>query len=419
MSISLRIYILIFLLGLTFRAAYGVANLARAESVQATLTLPDEQQYWMMAQSWAAGEGFRDELGMQATRMPLFVGGLGMLANLKHGLIAAKVLQWLIGASAGLFVASLAGRWISAGVGILAGVLVAVDPFFVYFSSLLLTETLFVTALCAWWWAGWPMAVSGEVVSRRRCVLTILLIVLCVYVRESSLGLVALWLAWICWRRRFDRKSMLNAALTIFAIILALLPWAYRNHRVTGHWCWLTHRGGISLFDGVRPGATGASDLGDVKASPEVAGLNEAEWNAYFMKKSKKAILDDPGRILRLAGVKWLRTWNPLPNDASYQSVALRWISGLWTIPIYLLAIGGIVWIAMTNRRRITVISGLLLPAIFLSLLHAIFVGSVRYRLGAMPMLEILAAGGMIALLTRFQKPQLRRCGLESDASRD
>lgn len=392
------------MLGLALRAGYGIARMVRAESVEATLTLPDEQQYWMMAKSWTAGGGFRDELGMQATRMPVFVGGLGLLAHFDHGLVIAKVLQWVVGACAGLFVAALAGRWISAAAGILAGVLVAIDPFFVYFSSLLLTETLFLTVLCAWWWAGWPLAMRGESMSRRRWALTILLIALCVYVRESSLGLVVFWLAWVSWRRGFDRRSMANAALTIAAIVAALFPWAYRNKQVTGHWCWLTHRGGISLYDGVRPGATGASDLGDVKAAPEVAGLDEVAWNAHFMQKSKDAILDDPARIIRLAGVKWLRTWNPVPNDAAYQSAGLKWISGLWTIPVYVFGIAGIVWIARAKPHKMTLISGLLLPAVFLSFLHMLFVGSVRYRLGAMPMLEVLAAAGVVGMLHRFKR---------------
>ena len=41
----------------------------------------------------------------------------------------------------------------------------------------------------------------------------------------------------------------------------------------------------------------------------------------------------------------------------------------------------------------------LLLPALYLSALHNLFVGSVRYRLSAMPMLEVLAAVALIALV--------------------
>ena len=43
----------------------------------------------------------------------------------------------------------------------------------------------------------------------------------------------------------------------------------------------------------------------------------------------------------------------------------------------------------------------LLLPALYISALHTLFVGSVRYRLPAMPMLEMLAAFALVALFDR------------------
>ena len=39
----------------------------------------------------------------------------------------------------------------------MAGLLVAIDPFLILLSSLLLTETLFITALVALWLAGWDL----------------------------------------------------------------------------------------------------------------------------------------------------------------------------------------------------------------------------------------------------------------------
>jgi hypothetical protein len=41
----------------------------------------------------------------------------------------------------------------------------------------------------------------------------------------------------------------------------------------------------------------------------------------------------------------------------------------------------------------------LLLPAAYFTLIHMVFVGSVRYRLPAMPFIFILAAVGLCALL--------------------
>ncbi len=181
--------------------------------------------------------------------------------------------------------------------------------------------------------------------------------------------------------------------MVVLVVIAALLPWAVRNRQVCGKWCWLTHRSGISLYDGVGPQATGASDLGHVKQMPAVRGLGEVEWNRYFLRESMRSIRDDPARIVRLAGVKLARMWNPFPNADTYRSSAARWVAAGWTLPIYALTAAGAVW---TTRRRVrggwrTVVM-LLLPAVYLCMLHGLFVGSVRYRLAAMPMLLMLAA---------------------------
>ena len=91
-------------------------------------------------------------------------------------------------------------------------------------------------------------------------------------------------------------------------VAVCLVPWAVRNRQVTGDWCWLTNRAGISLYDGVGPGATGDSDRGEIKRMPAVRGLDETTWNRYFLTESVRAMREDPVRILRLALVKIGRT---------------------------------------------------------------------------------------------------------------
>ena len=73
--------------------------------------------------------------------------------------------------------------------------------------------------------------------------------------------------------RRLHGRAWLGFVIALAIVVVSLLPWAARNRRVTAHWCWLTHRLGISLYDGVGPRATGAGDLGGIKAMPEVAEL--------------------------------------------------------------------------------------------------------------------------------------------------
>ena len=220
---------------------------------------------------------------------------------------------------------------------------------------------------------------------------------LCIHIRESSILFAGALVLLILLVRR-DRQALAGSVLVVLIVFLSLLPWAYRNSKVIGQWCWLTSRGGISLYDGVRPGATGASDLGDVKNSPEVEDLSEAEWNDYFRQASYQAIADDPLRIAGLAITKLTRTWSPVLHAAEYQSRLIRTVFIVWYIPLYIMAAIGL-W---SIRGNYATWIALLIPTISICCLHSVFVGSVRYRLGALPTLAMLAVLGTHWLINHY-----------------
>ena len=387
---------ILFLLALVARAGFGLA--AAERHTEGGLQFDDERWHWSIAQSCRAGEGMVGEFGHRAERMPVYPWFLSFFAGSSHGLGCARAAQWVLGALAACFTYFLARSLCGPTAGFLAGCIVALDPALVGSASLLLTETLFVTAVAALWWVAWPLR-RPEGGSWMRWTSVGLLAALCVHLRESSLLLVAALAVYLIVVRR-DRRAVGGVVGIVLISVASLLPWAYRNSRVIGQWCWLTTRGGISLYDGVRPGATGASDLADVKNAPEVAGLSETEWNRYFLRQSARAIADDPLRIIRLAFVKLGRTWSPVLNAAEYQSPLIRLVFAAWYLPFYALIVMGI----YARRREASVLIGLLLPTLCLSLIHSFYVGSVRYRLGALPTLAVLAAVGAMLLVNRLRR---------------
>lgn len=411
LDLSRRWLAILFLVALAMRAGWGAYRLAGSADPNAR-EFPDEVQYWRMAESLSAGEGLRDEFGFTATRMPLYPGWLSLFVSMPHGVVCAKVAQWLIGSLAAVFVAGMATRLLNdRRVGLLAGLLVALDPFFVFFSSLLLTETFFITLLAAWWWIAAPVA-TGRPVSIGRWLAMGALGAVCVYARESALGLILLAIALCVLLRGFERRTIRGAAVAVALIVIFLLPWGWRNQRALGDWVWLTTRGGVSLYDGVRPGATGASDLADIQQMPAVRGVGELEWHRYFLAESFRAIRENPRRIMALAPKKLARMWNPFPNVDAYQSGRVRAVSAGWSLPIFVFALAGIVLVSRRSKGAMggfQTVAFLLLPAIYLTVLHSLFVGSVRYRLGAMPMLEILAASAIMVLVDRLTLSDTKR----------
>ncbi len=353
------------------------------------LTFPDEQQYWALAQSLHEGRGLIGEFGHRIDRMPLYPVLLAPAVAFEHGVIIARVGQWGLGALGAVAVACLGCRLGSRRTGLAAGLITACDPGLVGSASLLLSETPFVTLVAWWWLIGWPLGRPGHVA---RWLAVGVLAAAAVYVRPSVLVLVPLWSLWVWARRRFAWREAVGPAFVVAVVVLSLVPWGYRNLRVTGHWCWLTTRAGISLYDGVRPGATGASDLGEVKGSPAVRGLSEQEWDRFFSDAAWQAMRDDPARVFRLGVVKLARTWSPFLHADELGSPAIRILFAAWSVLLYI-AVGLGFW---TRRKHVEEWSGLLLPAIMICALHFFYVGSVRYRLGAIPALSVLAAFGVV-----------------------
>jgi hypothetical protein len=98
---------------------------------------------------------------------------------------------------------------------------------------------------------------------------------------------------------------------------------------------------------------------------------------------------ENPGRVVELAAIKFVRMWSPLPNAAEFQNWFFRLAVLFGYTP---LMIGGI-WGAIRYFRRGWPYMLCIAPAIYLTLLHLIFVSSIRYREPAMLSLAVLAAG--------------------------
>lgn len=398
----------LFVLAAGIRLGWVVYRFSPEQSAE--LMYPDEHAYWHVARSLAAGEGMEDDLGFHATYMPGYPLFLAIWTSLSHPLFWARVGQTLIGACAAPLTYWLttitclnktdhtANRLQLTHIAPLAaGLAVAFDPFFLYFSSLLLTETLFITTLLAAW-VGLMTLVTRR--TNHHWLMTALLslaMLACIYLRPSSLLVIAAGLGLLAVIRHRQPKAWLSVALVSIVLFLGLLPWAYRNHRTIGQWRWLTTRGGISLYDGVQQGATGASDLAHTKTMPAVKGMSETQWDAYFKQQAYEAIRNNPKRIVKLAGAKFLRIWSLTPNVETYRTGPMAWISAFWMLLILTTAIIGWWYV----RHDIVSWLILLTPALVFTGLHMIFVGSVRYRLPAMPMLMVLSGIGLSRIIVR------------------
>ncbi len=212
-------------------------------------------------------------------------------------------------------------------------------------------------------------------------------------------------------------KHLRIAAVMLAGLCVAMSPWWIRNALVAGRFVPTSLQVGPSLYDGLSPTATGASEMSFVPqfvaeqqaadAQPDVdtTGLFEDRLDRRMRDAALAWTRQNPGRVLQLAGIKFWRMWSPVPNAAEFSSTKLRLILAATFTPVFLLALVG----AWRYSRRDWPYLLLVLPAIYFTCLHMIFVSSIRYRQPAMLPLIVLAAAvvaGGIGLLSKVQSPR-------------
>lgn len=387
--------LLILLLGAGLRVGFSLWRGADEASLQA---LPDQREYLECAREFGRGGEMRyfdARFGqwIYAARppgYPMFIWLCG--TSVRTVQLAQAGLDALTALAAFLLVKRLGlGRW-----SLLAAAGVSLNPLLIYFSSLLLTETLYTTLLT------WAMVLLVG----RQWLGGSLLLSLGVLVKTSGMPLaLVLPLAAAATAGLGARRALAIGAVGVVVLVLTLWPWAERNRQVLGERVWLSSNGGITLYDGVHPQATGASDQRFTEALPEVASLGELERDRWFKRAAREAMAQDPMRMLKLAVVKAARTWSPVPLSESFGRRLYVVIGLVWSAPVFLLALAGAV---VTLRQGGLVPRGqillLLLPMLLLTLMHALSVGSLRYRMPVEPLLAVLAAAGVAVLLTRTRR---------------
>lgn len=281
---------------------------------------------------------------------------------------------------------------------LIASALVAVEPFIVGSSALILSEGVFIPLMVL---ALWSMAVlwrgAGEgprqTPGRRGLIAfgTGIVAGLASLVRPSwALFVPAMLLAWVVAPGKGNRpESLRGAALVALGVAAAMAPWWGRNFEVYGRFVPTALWVGASLHDGLNPGADGSSDMRFLEA-PDLVVLDEEEQDAELRRRSWAFVRAEPGRTAGLAVVKAARYWSPWPNAGEYRSSWAAIASASVVLPVYLGLVAG-AWDRKRDVRALVLLGG---PIVYFCILHMIFASSIRYRVpGSVPAMGLAAIG--------------------------
>lgn len=385
---------------------------------------PDSNQYMIYARNLVSGLGYNTlpDTAWFALRTPGYsllialvykVFGAGNFSNFLVVLIQA-VLSSLTCVYIFLIGNKIAGR----AVGYLSGLFYAVYPFSVFYSAYILSETLaiFLFVICVWFLI--------NITERRGYVYAVLAGLSFGYlhlVKTSVFPLIlALGILLIVADLKRIGGNVLRFVVMFVAVMAIVAPWAIRNYTVFGKFISSSTMGGFVLYSGNNPkNVTGGGIYPDDLDYPADIKTKYAEQlklsSEYFLSENKdrtslrkiaeieleidnmykqKAvdfIKKNPGRFISFGFKKFGRLWRVTPYASDYSSAKYKIISILSygvLIPFFLI---GIV-LAIIKWK---VWYAIILPILYITAVHCVFIGSVRYREPVMPFFIIISCFGV------------------------
>ncbi len=359
------------------------------------LISPESEGFIALARSLLAGEGYLlwgEPTSQHMPGYPFFLAGVfALFGELTLGV---GLVHSVFHAGSALILFFLGRRLYGERVGLLAGFIAALFPFYLFYAPFVLSETLIVflgmLSLFFTYRAGegrfWSFVWAGLVLG------------VMVLVRPTSLGLIPLMLLYLLWR---GRKRLANVGLgvgaTVLIVVLVLTPWIVHNWKLQGKLLLASPEIGQSLWRGTNPRASdyvgGYSDARNIAPLPHPVpqNISEVEKDSYYYRAFVEYVREHPTRFFALLPYKLVNMWRPTWEGSS----AKNWVVlGAPYVGLMLLA-----FLGFSRARRNW--EGSVLLFVFLSYwisIHLVFYSLLRYRLKAMSPLILFAALGLAVL---------------------
>ncbi|OGR82358.1 MAG: hypothetical protein A3J74_02770 [Elusimicrobia bacterium RIFCSPHIGHO2_02_FULL_57_9] len=290
--------------------------------------------------------------------------------------------------------------------GRLALAISAVYPFFIYYSGMLMSETIYIAALVPGLW--WLCASLSE--SRRICwqapAAGFALGLAALSRAEAAPSAIIIWLACAaaCAKKRWPWRAWALAVL-FWAIPLSI--WAARNKATAGIFKLDTH-GGMTMLHGTVLFEQNEQDtslaMKTLKQMPfyqQAQGLPNEQRDNIYLREALNFMFHNPGLTLAQWTRKFVNFWRLYPRiDKQYHETihshpgaglnrAALVIISLFVEPFLIL--GGF-WGLWLLRSRWSELFPLLLFLAGTMMIHVVSVSQMRYRLPVMPILIMASA---------------------------
>jgi len=382
--------------------------------------LGDAARYDSIATNLIEGKGYRNTKGEDPVPVlppayPTFLAATYKLTA--HSYSAVRIAQAFLGAATCAVVYLIGRKAFNPATGIIAALLAAAYPWFIFWNRFLITETLFIFLLSL---GVLTMLWAVEKPLPRNLAAAGLLLALANLTHTSVPILPVLFAGWLLpalgWR-----QGARAAGIFLAFFFLALVPWTARNYAHYQQVLPVSALGGLNLYVANNPYTIAdqphTSNLPDRDpvVMQEVEGKPFLEQDRILRNKAINYIFDHPGTLLSNGWKRVKVFWEEVPAPAVFNMPLLRSEYYRENVDrVLLLAFAAGAAVALVRWRTAVV---LLLVPLQYSLLHVFFPVNdvtVRARLPAMLVAIVLAAFAVYAAWSLFTNIPLWACAVRS-----
>jgi 4-amino-4-deoxy-L-arabinose transferase-like glycosyltransferase len=386
--------------------------------------LSDSRSYYEWSGRIAQGQWWKGDVFYQAPLYPYFLAGVRLLGG--DPLVVIRVVQAILGAASCVLLCWAGVQFAGWAVGIIAGLLLALNAPGIYFGGLIqktVLDTFLLTALLA------CLGLAQHTTRKRTWLMSGVLLALLCLSRENALLLLATVPIWIALRFRHApaRQRVEWIASFFIGAALVLTPVAIRNAVMGGGFVITTSQFGPNLYIGNNPATGGTyvplrpgredpaferTDATELAEAATGRKLSPGEVSAYWVQRTLEFVRAQPVAWMKLTVRKALLLLNAteIVDIEDYyiyakQSGLLRTLDAISHFGIVLALAAAGAWITWRHRARLWVLY-LVVLTLYGALIPFCIFG--RYRFPLVPPLLLFVALALVHAWERMRRRELQ-----------
>jgi hypothetical protein len=269
-------------------------------------------------------------------------------------------------------------------------------PHFIFYSLSGLTETSFTLLLLT----------SFLLFYKKRIFLAIFFLVLTVLIRPSLdiINPILVLIFSLYFYKLGYLNSFKNVSIYLIIYVLIMSPWWIYQHDKYGQFVRLTLADGIILYSGNNPmnktggGVGNKMGVSDVDLTKFNIIKDPIERNNEMKKEAIKYISANPLHFIKMSVVKFIRFWRLWPHTEHYQQWYIVASSILSYGLVLVLSVG---FFVRSIKNNFTKLLPIYILIAYLTLVHMVTIGSIRYRFPLEPFLIIFASQFIFDLIKK------------------